>query len=235
MKRFAVIIPAAGSGRRSGKDVPKQYVEIAGVPVLEHTIAAFLDCEECIEVVIAVDDAWRDTAARCGRGDIRVRIVSGGAERQHSVANALAALTSDATIVLVHDAARPCVHRALIHRAVDAADHHGAALPVIPLSDTVKRVDAEGRVVATVSREYLRLAQTPQAFRRELLVRAYARAADEGTLATDDAGLVESLGESVVTIAGDPDNIKITVATDFERALTTLMRRASTTPRSPSA
>lgn len=219
MNRFSLIIPAAGSGSRTGRELPKQYAEIAGHRMLAWTLDAFLALESCAEIVVAIDDSWRDLAEECGGGDARVRFVAGGAERQHSIANALDALETDAPIVLVHDAARPCVDRALIERVVEAAATHGAALPVLGIAETVKRVDADGRVLETIPRAELRLAQTPQGFRRELLVRAYDFARAHRTVGTDDASLVEALGVAVYTTAGDTRNLKVTIAEDFDRAV----------------
>lgn len=218
MRPFSVIIPAAGSGSRSGRALPKQYVELAGAPILAHTIAAFLALESCVDVVVAIDEAWRDVATACAPDDPRVRFVGGGAERQHSIAAALAALRGDASIVLVHDAARPCVGRALIERVVEAASTHGAAVPVVAIAETVKRVDASGMIVGTIPRSELRLAQTPQGFERALLERAYSNAEEHRIVATDDASLVEALGIGVAAVEGDADNLKITLPGDFERA-----------------
>ncbi|HVK38186.1 MAG TPA: 2-C-methyl-D-erythritol 4-phosphate cytidylyltransferase [Candidatus Kapabacteria bacterium] len=233
MRPFSVIIPAAGSGSRSGRALPKQYVELAGAPILAHTIAAFLALESCVDVVVAIDEAWRDVATACAPDDPRVRFVGGGAERQHSIAAALAelrgdarhgdalhgdTLPGDASIVLVHDAARPCVGRALIERVVEAAATHGAAVPVVAVAETVKRIDANGMIVGTIPRSELRLAQTPQGFERALLERAYSNAEEHRIVATDDASLVEALGVGVAAVEGDADNLKITLPGDFERA-----------------
>lgn len=224
--RFAVIIPAAGSGSRSGRDIPKQYVELIGAPVLAHTIGAFTTLENCGEVVVAIDEAWRELAERCAPSGSVVRFVHGGAERQDSVAAALAALSPTEEIVLVHDAARPCVSRELVERVVAAAAEHGAALPVLPVSETVKRVDRDGQVIETVPRSELRLAQTPQGFRREVIERAYAEALRRGGApATDDAALAEAIGTQVWTVIGDPANLKITMPQDFARAETILKLR----------
>jgi len=124
----------------------------------------------------------------------------------------------DASIVLVHDAARPCVGRALIERVVEAAETHGAAVPVVAIAETVKRVDANGMIVGTIPRSELRLAQTPQGFERALLERAYSNADEHRIVATDDASLVEALGVGVAAVEGDADNLKITLPGDFERA-----------------
>jgi 2-C-methyl-D-erythritol 4-phosphate cytidylyltransferase len=215
---FAVIIPAAGSGSRSGRNIPKQYVELGGEPVLAHTLRAFAGLPGCAEIIVAIDEEWRAVAERCGRGIELARFVAGGTERQHSIANALAALAGRPELVLVHDAARPCIAPALAERVAVAAALHGAAIPALPINETVKRVDAAGVIVETIPRSDLRAAQTPQGFRRELLERAYAHASRTALLGTDDASLVEALGEPVHVVEGDPANIKITLPEDFARA-----------------
>lgn len=215
---FAVIIPAAGSGSRSGQSIPKQYVELAGAPVLAHTLRAFSRFPECTEIIVAIDEEWRTVAERCAEGLPNVRFITGGAERQHSIANALATLAGAPDLVLVHDAARPCVSRALVERVIAKALEHGAAIPALPINETVKRVDADGVIAQTVPRASLHAAQTPQGFERELLRRAYNHAAATGITATDDSSLVEALGHAVHVVDGEPANIKITVPDDFTRA-----------------
>jgi len=218
MISFALIIPAAGSGSRSGRNIPKQYVELAGMPVLAHTLRAFAGLENCTEMIVAIDEGWRTTAERCALGLKDVRFIEGGAERQHSIARALADLSGAPDLVLVHDAARPCVSRGLIDRVMAAAERYGAAIPAMPLNETVKRVSAEGIILETIPRAELRAAQTPQAFRRELLVAAYRYADEHGIMATDDASLAEAYGAPVHVVEGEPDNIKITLPGDFKRA-----------------
>jgi 2-C-methyl-D-erythritol 4-phosphate cytidylyltransferase len=215
---FVVIIPAAGSGSRSGQPTPKQYVEIAGAPVLAHTLRAFAAVPGCTGIIVAIDEEWRAVAERCAEGLDGVRFVAGGSERQHSIANALAALPGDPDLILVHDAARPCVSRALVERVVAAAAEYGAAIPALPINETVKRVGADGVIIETVPRANLRAAQTPQGFRRGLLIEAYAHATTTGIIATDDSSLVEALGHDVRVVDGEPGNIKITLPEDFGRA-----------------
>jgi 2-C-methyl-D-erythritol 4-phosphate cytidylyltransferase len=218
MTTFAAIIPAAGTGSRSGQSIPKQYVELAGAPVLAHTIGIFAGMPGCGEVIVAVDEEWRATAERCALGATNVRFVMGGAERQHSIANALASVATNPDLILVHDAARPCASRELVERVIEAAMRHGAAIPALPIAETVKRIDAGGVIVETIPRGNLRAAQTPQGFRRDLLLRAYAHAEAEDIVGTDDASLVETLGVPVHVVDGEPGNIKITIADDFARA-----------------
>jgi 2-C-methyl-D-erythritol 4-phosphate cytidylyltransferase len=224
MTTFALIIPAAGSGSRSGQHVPKQYIELAGSLVLTHTLLAFSNIPGCMEIIIATNSAWRSTTELCAKGFDTVNIIAGGNDRQHSIANALASLGGTPELVLVHDAVRPCVSPALIERVIGAATEHGAAIPVLPVTETLKRVNADGLILETLPRAEIRTAQTPQGFRRELLIAAYRYAADHGIVATDDASLVEAYGAGVYTVDGEQENIKITWPGDFERAEATLRR-----------
>ena len=156
------------------------------------------------------------------------RVVAGGAERQYSVANGLAACSKAAEVVLVHDAARPLIRPAVIEAVIEAARAHGGAIAAVPEKNTVKVVDAAGVVVSTPARSTLWAVQTPQGFRRELLERAHAhgadRAGDEARAASDDAGLVEALGETVWIVPGDELAAKITTARDL--ALARLLKEA---------
>lgn len=224
---YSLIIPAAGSGSRSGRSIPKQYVPLLGSPVLAHTLRAFAGTEGCAEIVIAIDEEWRTMAEECAAGIAGVRFVPGGRLRQHSIANALATIGEASELVLVHDAARPCVSPALVARVTAAAELHGAAVPALPINETVKRIDAHGVIVETIPRADLRAAQTPQGFRRELLTAAYRHAEQHGLIGTDDASLVESYGAAVHVVEGAQENIKITVPEDFaaaERALSAMAR-----------
>ncbi len=226
MTTFSVIIPAAGGGSRAGGSAPKQYVELLGRPVLAHTLAAFSGLPGLLRIVVAVDPARLATARLCAEGLSDVEFVQGGSERQHSIANALELIGDEPELVLVHDAARPCASASLIERVVEAAARHGAAIPALPIAETVKRIDAAGRVIETVPRESLRAAQTPQGFRRELLADAYRHAAAHRLLGTDDASLVEAYGASVAVVEGELTNLKITYADDFGRAEEILRNRS---------
>ncbi|MDB5033234.1 MAG: 2-C-methyl-D-erythritol 4-phosphate cytidylyltransferase [Chlorobi bacterium] len=222
---FAVIIPSAGTGSRSGRDIPKQYVEILGLPVLAHTIRAFSGFPGCAEIIIPIDERWRDVAVRCAAGIDIVTFVAGGNQRGASIANGLAVIGREVDLVLVHDAARPCVSRDLVARVLEAGARYGAAIPALPINETVKRVDEQEIILETIPRGSLRAAQTPQCFRRDLLERAYAHAAHHDIVATDDASLVEELGEEVRVVEGEWENLKITLPIDFERAEKVLMAR----------
>ncbi len=223
--RVALVVAAGGSGRRMG-GVRKQYMELAGEPILLHSLRPFLALPEVQWVVVALppDDA-ADPPAWLVQLDARVRVVAGGAERTDSVRAALAAVPLDAEVVLVHDAARPLVTGEVIRRVIDAVVADVAVIPGVSVEDTIKVVDDSGRVVETLERERLRRVQTPQGFPRELLLEAHRRALAEGVGATDDAGLVERSGGRVLAVAGSADNIKITGPNDLAVAEAILRRR----------
>lgn len=218
----AVVIPAAGSGRRFGGALPKQYIELAGMPVLAHTLLAFQKAASVQAIVVAahadfVSRVW-EMAGDCGIAKL-CACVEGGAERQHSIVNALAVDAVRACdIVLVHDAVRPFVDGQFIASIVDAARRYGAVVPGLVPKDTIKEVDAEHSVVQTHNRAVLRAVQTPQGFRRELLEDAYRQAEKSGFLGTDDASVVEHAGYPVHVVEGRGENIKITTPIDMKLA-----------------
>jgi 2-C-methyl-D-erythritol 4-phosphate cytidylyltransferase/2-C-methyl-D-erythritol 2,4-cyclodiphosphate synthase len=214
----AAIIVAAGRGERAGG--PKQYRPLAGEPVLRRVLRLFAvhpGIDAVQPVIHPADEADFRVAAA---GIECLPPVPGGATRQASVRAGLEALSRDnPALVLVHDAARPLASPALLDRALAAARESGAAIPVLPVSDTIKRVDAAGRVVETVAREALRAVQTPQAFAFAPLLEAHRRAAQEGRNDfTDDAALMEWAGVSVATFPGEAGNLKLTTPDDFVRA-----------------
>ena len=215
-------MPAAGGGTRLGFDVPKALVEVKGAPLFLHALRPFLEMEECVEAVIAVPPEHRDSFENClSRSSEldRVRIVDGGLTRQSSVSNAFRALSYHSDAVLVHDAARPVIRRPLIERILRALADFPAAVPALPISDTVKRASGDPvRVESTISRRNLYVVQTPQGLRREIANEAYARLATEPFDGTDDVSLVEHFGlGDVRLVEGDPLNIKVTTAADLER------------------
>jgi 2-C-methyl-D-erythritol 4-phosphate cytidylyltransferase len=214
----AVLVPAAGAGVRLGPGIPKALRELAGEPLLVHAVRRLSAAPSVAQIVVAapaadVDGVGELLAARVGSGTARVGVVAGGASRQASVAAALAAADPAFGIVLVHDAARALAPPELIER-VAAAVRSGlpAVIPVLPVIDTIKQVDDAGRVVGTVDRAILRAVQTPQGFRRDVLVAAHEAAVDEHT---DDAGLAEKLGVPVHTVPGDEAALKITRPLDL--------------------
>ena len=217
------IIAAAGEGRRLGASLPKQLLDIGGRSMLERSVAAFAGHERIDDVIVVLPASLASTPPswmHASRGSAGVRIVAGGARRQDSVANAFDRVVSDSDVVLVHDAARPFVSRELISRAIDAAVEYGAAIVAVPVRDTVKRVDVSGGrpvIAGTIPRESLYLAQTPQAFRREVLCAAVALGRS-GVDATDEAMLAEQAGHRVHVVEGDPANVKITTTDDLDAA-----------------
>jgi len=218
MKTVA-IIPAGGSGRRMGSGIPKQYLLLGGIPVLVHTLRVFQSSPVVDEIFLVVPEGDIPEArnAIVGRYDLfKVSlIVAGGAERQDSVRNALAHLREAHGIVLVHDGVRSFVSGELIQRVVVAAEADGAVAVGVRVKDSVKEVNSAGWVIKTVTREGLWLTQTPQAFRKPLILAAYERAAADGFCGTDDASLVERMGVPVRMIPGDYDNIKVTTPEDL--------------------
>lgn len=225
----AAIIAAGGRGARLGADRPKQFLELGGRSILDLSIDALASCGRIHEIVVAVppDHLAAASASWAGATSPPVTCVAGGARRQDSVANAFARTSAHADIILIHDAARPFVTAAVIDRAIDAARAHGAAIAAIPVRDTVKQAgpaaaDGARPIAATIPRETVFLAQTPQAFRRDVLARALA--AGGGLDATDEAMLVERLGLPVQLVDGDPGNVKITTPDDLAAA------RAAATP-----
>lgn len=222
----AALIVAAGRGLRVGGEVPKQYRRIGARSVLAETLARFgaVDLVERIVTVIHADDgeAYRAAAAESGVGAARLAAVAGGATRQASVRlglEALAASLPEDALVLIHDAARPFASEAVLLRAITAAARHGAAIPVLPVPDTLAIVDAGGALAGHHDRASARMVQTPQAFRFGAILGAHRRALAEGRGDfTDDAGVAAAYGHAVHSFAGDADLFKITEEADLARA-----------------
>jgi 2-C-methyl-D-erythritol 4-phosphate cytidylyltransferase len=205
------LVPAAGRGERLGGSVPKALVPVRGEPLLVHAVRGLL-ASGCVDrVVVAAPASGVDTAGRA-LAEFDAVTVPGGLSRTESVRLALLA-AGDPTIVLVHDAARAFTPPEVIRAVVEAVKGGAAAvIPVLPVADTVKRVDAAGVVVATPDRSALRIVQTPQGFSADVLRRAYAAHPNE---TTDDAGLVERLGVPIMTVPGHPHAMKITTRFDL--------------------
>ena len=215
-----VIIVAAGSGRRVGGKELKQFRWVAGKPMLLHSLQRFQSRPDVAMVVCVLPrDFAGDPPPWIFQSDIdRLLLASGGKERGDSVYNGLDDLPEECAVTLVHDAARPFVDDATIDRVVAAARAGNAAVPALPVVDTLKQTESDGRVVRTVPRDGLWRAQTPQAFPRLMLEQAYVRARREQVTATDDAALCEHFGFPVVVVAGDERLMKITDESDFARA-----------------
>ena len=209
---------AAGRGTRLGAAQPKAFVRIAGATLVEHAVTRALESAATAQVVIVAPATHLPEAGALLSRHPRASAGSrgaGGSERSQSVAAGLLALRDDIEVVLVHDAARCLAPAVLFDRLVAAVlDGHDAVVPGQPVTDTIKQVDGQGHVVATPERASLRAIQTPQAFRRTVLHAAHASGAD----ATDDAGLVERTGGTVLVVPGDDLAFKVTTAADLERA-----------------
>lgn len=222
----AIIVAAGRSVRMNGAD--KMFAPVLGRPLLAHTVAAFESCPAIgsIVLVVAKDNVEQAQSLAKAEGWRKVsRIIAGGARRQDSVKRGLQGLPPCRWVV-VHDGARPCVEAQTIERGLEAAQRAEAAVAAVPVTDTIKRVDAEQRVVETLERGRLWAAQTPQVFRRDLLTRAHN---DVDVEVTDDAALVERLGHPVVAYMGSYRNIKVTTVDDL--ALAEAYLREAALPR----
>jgi 2-C-methyl-D-erythritol 4-phosphate cytidylyltransferase len=209
----AVLIPAAGSGVRLGPGIPKALRPLAGLPLLVHAVRHVAGAPSVGLIVVAAPPAEVAAVAELLAAVAPVTVVAGGVTRQESVAASLAAVPDRYEIVLVHDAARALAPAALVERVAEAVRGGcDAVIPVLPVIDTIKRVGTGDEVAGTVDRSTLRAVQTPQGFRRALLVKAHAAAVDQHT---DDAGLVEGIGGRVVCVPGDERALKITRPIDL--------------------
>jgi 2-C-methyl-D-erythritol 4-phosphate cytidylyltransferase len=221
------VVAAAGDGRRLGHERPKAFVKLGDRPLVAHAIELLEAHPRVDRVVVVVPEGWEEPTAlladELAAGKV-VASIAGGPSRALSVATGLAEVDAAASIILVHDAARPFASAELVDRVLDALDGADGAVPGLPVSDTVKRV-RDGTAVETLDRSELRAVQTPQAFRAEALRRAYSGLREDISVATDCAQLVEKAGGTVVVVEGAPANIKITDAGDLERAETLVQRR----------
>lgn len=227
MSRIAAILPAAGLGTRMGSDVPKQFLELDGVPIVVFTLRRLSQCVDISEFLIATrPDEVQALEQRLSKEDLGrpIRVVKGGETRQQSVGNALAKISTDTELVLVHDAVRPFITREQVDRVIAEARARGAAILGVPAIDTVKEVrratlpEDVALISATIPRERIVLAQTPQAFQVAVLKEAFARAEQDGFTASDEAALVERTGRDVYVVHGSERNIKITRPADMELA-----------------
>ena len=221
MARFAVIFPAAGRSERFKDKKKKPFVDLDGRAVWIRAVEPFLNRDDVAQLLLVIAPEDREEVQRRYRANLAfmgIRLVDGGAERHDSVAAALEQLADDIDHVAVHDAVRPCVTKELIDKVFAAAVEHGAAIPAVPVADTLKRVDEAKHIVQeTVSRTGMWYAQTPQAFRRDWLEEAY-RTRPSGPGITDDAQLVEQAGHPVAVVQGSPLNLKITTRQDLTLA-----------------
>jgi 2-C-methyl-D-erythritol 4-phosphate cytidylyltransferase len=218
----SAIILAAGKGTRLKGTVPKQYLPLSGRPVLRHTLEAFSACERVDDILLVVPEADFDFVRRrvislqeCQKP---VKLIAGGSERRDSVYHGLQAIEGKTGIVVIHDGVRPFIRPEQISACIAGAIEHGACMIAMPAFDTLKRVDPAGFVKETVKRDFIWLAQTPQAFQHQIIKEAHDRSREKGASVTDDAWLVEQSGKQVKILKGSPWNIKITTKEDLALA-----------------
>jgi 2-C-methyl-D-erythritol 4-phosphate cytidylyltransferase len=236
MAKFAVILPAAGQSSRFRDKEKKPFALLDGRAVWLRSAELFVTREDVIQCVIVVAKGDQEMFRRRYGPNLafmNVQIAEGGPERFESVANALALVKPEADFVAIHDAVRPCLTEEMINNVFGQAEKSGAALLAMPVTDTLKRVDAQHQVQATLPRQGLWLAQTPQVFRREWLVEAYAKRGQLGQEITDDTQLVEAAGHPVHVVEGSSTNVKITTKSDLVLADAVLKARPKPKPSGP--
>ena len=218
----SAIIVAGGQGTRMQGEKRKQYLSLGGIPILTRTLMVFARCKAVNQIILVVPG---DDIDFCREGILEpegfsreIVLIPGGERRQDSVFNGLAAVDGDCRIVVIHDGVRPFVQTEQLIECIDGARQTGACIMGVPARETLKEVDASDHIIQTLKRDGVWLAQTPQAFRHDLIRTAHDRARLEGYSATDDASLVERIGAAVKIITGSRNNIKITVKEDLETA-----------------
>jgi 2-C-methyl-D-erythritol 4-phosphate cytidylyltransferase len=219
---ISALIVAAGQGVRMGAAQRKQYLQLGDLPILAHTILAFARCTSINQIVLVVP---KEEVAYCREIILsaislatHVRLVPGGKRRQDSVYNGLSVLSDDDDIVLIHDGVRPFVSTELIESCIQGAQKWGACIPTIEITDTLKKIAADHTIQATIPRDQLHQAQTPQAFKLHLIKKAHRLSREKKWRVTDDASLLEHVGVPVHVIPGTSDNIKITTPADLKKA-----------------
>ena len=217
--KISAVIPAAGSGARMNSDIKKPYLKIGSKPILAHTLQVFEKSFLVDDIFVVVSDEDRE---RCEDEVINpynfhkvADILAGGKTRQESVFNGLQSTSGDTDIIIVHDGVRPFVTEEIIETSVESASQCGAAVVAVPVKDTIKIADKDNFVSSTLQRSQLWAIQTPQVFRREILMKAHLYAREQNIDATDDAALVEQLGYKVKLVMGSYQNIKITTPEDL--------------------
>ena len=222
----AVVLLAGGSGSRMKADRPKQFLELRGKPVLEHSIELLLGVQQMTALVLVIAEEFRslDFVAAAAERDSRIKFADPGKERQDSVSNGLASVPDECTLVAVHDAARPLVTLDAVHTCLADAATHGAAVLAVPMKATVKE-GADGFVVQTLDRSKLWEIQTPQVMRPQLLREGFRKVREEGLQVTDDVSIIEQMGEPVKLTLGEYTNLKLTTPEDMIIAETILRDR----------
>jgi 2-C-methyl-D-erythritol 4-phosphate cytidylyltransferase len=216
------IIVAAGQGNRMQGPQRKQYLSLAGIPILTRTLIVFDKCDLVREIILVIP---QDDFSFCQKNILpdtgltrKIILAAGGERRQESVYNGLKAVDSNCGIVVIHDGVRPFVRHDQLVACIDGVRESGACILGVPAYETLKQVNGSDHIIKTLRRDDVWLAQTPQVFRYDLILKAHERARQEGYSATDDASLVEKLGENVKIITGSRENIKITIKEDLDLA-----------------
>lgn len=216
MGKVGAVIVAAGSGKRMGTDIPKQFLLLNDEPIIRHTVEKFQNCKKIDEIVVVTGKEHINTCRDILKDTDKLKdVVPGGKERQDSVVKGIEALSDDCEYVLIHDGVRPFIKNDDILRVIEAVKKWGACVMAVKSKDTVK-IAEEGFVKATPDRSTLWNAQTPQAFKTDLIKKAYKKAAEEKAVLTDDAMAAELLGERVRIVEGGYYNIKITTPEDLK-------------------
>lgn len=213
--RYAIIV-AGGKGERMGAETPKQFLELNGKPILMHTLEKFRETDPSIEIILALPENqiefWEGLFHKYKSSKPRHTVIKGGQTRFHSVQNALKSIKEEG-LVAIHDGVRPLVSSETIHRCYREAQEKGNAIPVVEVVDSLRHYSKQEKTNEAVSRSCYKIVQTPQCFKSELILKAYEQEFDK--LFTDDATVVESLGETINLVAGNRDNIKITTVEDL--------------------
>jgi len=214
--KIKVVIPASGIGARFGTNTPKQFLQLEGMDILQHTISAFETLNVVDEIAVAIPTGYTHVVQAYGFNKVR-HIVEGGTNRAESVFSALQALPKNTGIVLIHDGVRPFVTGKLVHDVVAAVKKYGAAIACTPVTNTIKQTNSNNIIEATPDRSQLWSAQTPQGFTYDIIIKAYEQGTKDGILhqVTDDSTLVERLGIPVYVAPGSSSNIKITTTEDM--------------------
>lgn len=221
MAHVSVIIPAAGSGTRMGAGVPKPFLELDGVSILQRTLTRFNRPSTVLEIILAVSPQWEEHVCdivKKSDPDVAVHLVNGGSERMFSIHNGLKKVSDAAQFVAIHDAVRPFFSDALFDELLRVVRQYGAVIPGLPVTDTIKIIDNQHQIVGSPDRNQLRAAQTPQVFNKEILTKAYNKAVSDQFIGTDDASILEHSGYPVMLIEGESENFKITYPSDIARA-----------------
>jgi len=220
--KVTAVVPAAGSGTRMGGSTKKQFLTIGGTPILAHTLMRLAESPEVTEIIPVLPpdelEALLDSCVECSGVSKVKRVVPGGKTRQESVYNGLKALGPDVEYVMVHDGVRPFVPLELIEALLHALPGHDGAILAVPSKDTVKEVNHDCMVCRTLDRKMVYLVQTPQVFRRDVILDAYRRAFADGFHGTDESSLVERIGGKIKVVMGSYANIKITTPEDMALA-----------------